>query len=225
MRVLNSVRFSFRIPLSDQIERDKQKAAAEATLSDSVYPILHSCTRPIHSSVTFNLLTPGWGPGYHRWEGIDWRRMTLWWGYFCFHIACLWDKTFTTTFVEGAACVCVMYHTLQKVTYGGQGFVRMSLYVSLYMRVSVYHHEKVQDSLSLSLSLSLFTSPPEAITHLHCLCLLWFHEWLHISSSYMNVRIPSPSPLPSTHFPSCSLSRALWEDPAEANRPAASPER
>ena len=35
----------------------------------------------------------------------------------------------------------------------------MSLYVSLYMRVSVYHHEKVQDSLSLSLSLSIHFSP------------------------------------------------------------------
>lgn len=61
---------SFRIHISDLIQQDKQKPAAEATLSYDAHPILRSFMRPIHLSVTFNLVTPGWGLRYHQWATL-----------------------------------------------------------------------------------------------------------------------------------------------------------
>lgn len=67
-----------------------------------------------------------------------------------------------------------------------------------------------------------YTSPssPEDNPQLHCLCLLWLHEWLRISSLYVNVHIPSSALcLPLIFHPALSL--ALWEGWPRQNRPEA----
>lgn len=54
--------------------------------------------------------------------------------------------------------VCCTLHYKRLFSYGGQGFVLMSLYVSLHMRVSVYTMKRCR-TLSLSVCISIHVSP------------------------------------------------------------------
>lgn len=143
---------------------------------------------------------------------------------FSFHFALLRSKNFGGwLFVGGVAdacvfvCVCcsveacvdvtALYSSVIDLKCTGEAFLYIYIFVSLHMYVSVHHHRRC---------VSLLTSSPEAITQLHCLCLLWLHERLHISLLYVNVHVPSSTPcLPPIFCPARSLSLCEKAGPGE----------
>lgn len=86
LKGLNTATFSFKISIGNLIQRDKQKkAAAEATLADSVYPILHFLSWDPFTSASHPIWRrAGWSPCYRQYEALDWRQALLWWGNFPF---------------------------------------------------------------------------------------------------------------------------------------------